>query len=144
MPAYEYKCEPCNAQFEEILTQSEDVKKYSDWHPCPNCNGRAARIVSAANFKFAGGVRGTSGVHGQSGVHDLDYPQLDKAVGRSAEKKWQVYNQRAAEREKIRKETGAGALAVEGGVVKPANPENLKVREQALTTFKNVKDSDSK
>jgi len=141
MPTYEYRCEPCNAQFEEILTQTEDVKKYSDWHPCPNCGGRAERIASAANFQFSGGVRGTSGVHGNSGVHDLDYPVLDKAVARSAEKKWEIYGKRAEEREKVRKETGAAALAVEGGEVKPANPENLKVREQALTTFKNVKSS---
>ena len=142
MPVYEYRCEPCGSEFEELLTQLDDVKKYAQWHPCPSCGGRAERLgISVTNFKFAGGVRGESGVHGNSGVHDLDYPSLDKAVGRSSEKKWQRINAQRAEREKIRRESGTNALSKIDGKVAPANPEVLKVREAAISKLEQVKKS---
>jgi putative FmdB family regulatory protein len=135
----EYRCDPCNAEFEEVLTQSDEIKEYEQWYPCPNCGGRATRLgISITNFNFKGGVRGESGVHGQSGVHDLDYPKLDKAVGRSADKKWTRIRQEQAVRDKIRKESGSVALAKVGDTVVPANAENLKVREMALNTYKKV------
>ncbi len=141
MPTYEYRCEPCEVEFEETLLQQEDVKKYSQQHPCPNCHEMAPRLgISVTNFKFAGGVRRESGVHGQSGSHDLDYPTLDKAVGRSSEKKWQRITREQAERNKIRKETGVNAISKDkDGKFIPSSKDNLKVREMALTTLKKVR-----
>lgn len=140
MPVFEYACQACEVEFEEVLTLQDDIKQYTTWHPCPSCGGQAPRLgISLTNFNFKGGVRGESGVHGQSGSHDLDYPTLDKAVGRSAEKKWDRIRNEKAVREKIRKETGSAALSVESGSLAPANPENLKVRQMALRTFKKMK-----
>ncbi len=141
MPIFEYRCE-CGSEFEELLTQAEDVKEYAKWHPCSGCGGKAVRLgISITNFKFAGGVRGESGVHGNSGVHDLDYPTLDKAVGRSSEKKWTRINADRAERARIRKESGTNALAKVDGKVAPVSSDVLRVREAAISTFEHVKKS---
>ena len=140
MPVYEYRCSPCESEFEELLTQLDDVKKYAKFHPCPSCGGQADRLgISITNFKFAGGVRGESGVHGNSGVHDLDYPSLDKAVGRSSEKKWARINAQSVEREKVRREAGTNALSKIDGKVAPASPDVMKVREAAITKLEQVK-----
>jgi putative FmdB family regulatory protein len=142
MPTFEYKCDPCEAEFEELLTQTDEVKKYSQWHPCPTCGGRARRLaISITNFQFAGGVRGESGVHGNSGSHDLDYPTLDKAVGRSSEKKWERINAERVDREKTRRESGTNALSKVDGKVAPAKADILGLRGAAITKLDQVKKS---
>lgn len=140
MPIFEYRCEPCNAEFEETLINQDDIKQYKDAYPCPGCGQLAPRAgVSLTNFNFKGGVRGESGVHGQSGSHDLDYPTLDKAVGRSAEKRWIRINKEQAERNKVRQETGASAISKEPGkdknIFRPADRESLKVREMGVARY---------
>lgn len=81
-------------------------------------------------------------MHGNSGVHDLDYPSLDKAVGRSANKKWSVYNEQQAERDKVRRETGASALTVGAdGKAKPMDAKTADQREKVIKTFKAAKTS---
>ena len=139
MPTFEYSCQACEILFEELLIQSDEIEKYREWHPCPQCGERSQReAVSMINFAFkapAGQTQG-SGVHGQSGVHDLDYPKIDKAVGRSAAVKWQQYNQRKADRDKVRKEAGTNAIAMtpEGKPV-AADSATSQLREKALKTF---------
>jgi putative FmdB family regulatory protein len=140
VPIFEYKCEPCNVEFEEAITNSDEIKEFETWFPCPTCGGKAARQgVSVTNFTFKGGVRGESGVHGQSGVHDLDYPVLDKAIGRSSAKRWERIRSEQAQRDQIRKETGAVALSKEvtkqGTNFAPANVESSKVREMGLARY---------
>jgi len=139
-PIFEFRCEPCNAEFEETFTNQDEIKEYETWYPCPGCKGRATRLgVSITNFNFKGGVRGESGVHGQSGVHDLDYPKLDKAIGRSSAKRWERITKDQSIRDQTRKETGSNALARIGKTFAPADSENLKVRDAALTTLKKVR-----
>ena len=140
MPIREYKCEPCNAEFEEVLTSSEDIKEFETWYPCPGCGGRAERLgVSVTNFTFKGGVRGESGVHGQSGVHDLDYPVLDKAIGRSSAKRWERIRREQAQRDQVRKETGSVALSKvpgkEANTFVPTDTEGVKVRQMGLSKY---------
>ncbi len=140
MPIFEYFCEPCNAEFEEALTNQDDIKQYGTWYPCPGCGGYAARLgVSVTNFNFKGGVRGESGVHGQSGVHDLDYPQLDKAIGRSSAKRWERIHREQAVRDQIRRETGTVGLVKEQTkdktVFTPATQDNMKVREMGMARY---------
>lgn len=138
MPTYEYHCENCSTVFEEILLLPDDVKKYAKQYPCNKCNKMALRIeVSITNFNFkgpAGAVQG-SGVHGQSGSHDLDYPSIDKAIGRSASKKWQEYDKRKAARDKVRKEAGTNSISTAGGVITPLDKSVSKVREKGLKTW---------
>lgn len=145
MPTYEYSCDSCEVTFEELLLQREEVERYKDGHPCPGCGQMAKRspvVPISFTFKAPGGQTQGSGVHGQSGVHDLDYPALDKAVGRSAAKKWEQYNARKAERDKVRREAGTNNVSVtpEGRAV-PADPAVMGLREKALSTFKKVKKS---
>lgn len=144
MPTFEYFCDDCDAEFEELLLKKEDVQEYFDHHPCPNCKKRAERIrVSAFSFKFAGSVNqgAGSGVHGNSGVHDLDYPVIDKAVGRSAETKWQAYNERKAARDKVRREAGTNAVSQAGDTIAPADASTIRDREKALVLLDKAKKS---
>lgn len=146
MPTFEYRCEDCPVEFEELLILREDVQKYSEEHPCPLCKKMVPRMkVTSFAFSFKGGVRGTSGVHGNSGVHDLDYPTLDKAVARSSEARWGTYRTDQSERDKVRKETGSAALTVgEDGKPKAADPATLQIRQKAIATFQKAVGSDKK
>ncbi len=135
----EFVCSACEILFEEILTQRADIELYRDWHPCPQCGGKAEReYVSIMNFAFkapSGQTQG-SGVHGQSGVHDLDYPKLDKAIGRSAADKWQHYDKRKVDRDKVRKEAGTNMLSTTpDGKAVAADASTTSLRERALKTF---------
>lgn len=143
MPTYEYACQACEVEFEELLTQSDEIQQFAKQHPCPQCGEPAPRIASAANFAFAAPARAAagSGVHGQSGIHDLDYPSVDKAVGRSSAKRWDAFNQRKAERDKVRRESGTNAISVAGGRPAPIDKTVAAVREGALGTFNTVKKS---
>lgn len=136
---YEYYCDACECEFEELFTSSEESKTYFEWHPCPTCKDRAERIkISMVSFKFGG-------TPGNSGSHDLDYPVLDKAVGRSAETRWTGYNERKAKRDKIRKDAGTNSVSVtSSGDVIPTDSGKLGLREKAYKLLRKAKDSESK
>lgn len=142
MPSYEYFCEPCDASFEELLISTDDVRRYSREHPCPACGRPCQRIPSAANFSFKGQAFGDpTNKTGSSGVHDLDYPSLDKAVGRSANRKWKEYRARKGARDAARRELGTNAVSEsrEGQVV-AADPKVLDAREKGLKLFKKARE----
>lgn len=139
MPIFSYFCDDCEVEFEELLTQSEEIIDYVDWHPCPTCKERAERVrVNSFAFKFAGAMTGESGAHGNSGVHDHDYPTLDKAVGRSAETKWTGIKARKAKLDKVRKETGQYAVSTNraGDVVVPTDKNTILNRQKAINLKK--------
>jgi hypothetical protein len=117
-----------------LLISSDDIKKYSKEHPCKKCGKLVFRIPSAVNFKFEGKK--------SSGAHDLDYPSLDKAVGRSANRKWKTYDAEKVERFKVRKQAGTHALSIDPSTGRPIPADNntMKIREKALKTFKQIKD----
>lgn len=141
MPIFEYFCDDCEIEFEELLLKKAEVEEFVDHYPCPQCHGRAERVkVAEFAFKFAGGVRGESGVHGNSGVHDLDYPSLDKTVGRSSEAKWNNINKRQAARSKARKELGTNSISTVGDKVEAVSEKTLNERERGLKLYKKVKD----
>lgn len=129
MPVYEYQCEACNIQFEELFSSREDVNKYQQSCPCSNCGAPSKRVPSIINHSF----KETPGR--TSGSHDLDYPILDKAVGRSAEKKWAKYRKRKEDRDKIRKEHNTNALTISGNKVAPTSPDKMVLRDKAIKTF---------
>lgn len=122
--------------FEEILLDPEEAKKYKDSHPCCQCGKPSRRVLSSTNFQFAGAP-------GHSGSHDLDYPTLDKAVGRSAAQKWKTFHEEKEKRDKVRHETGQHAVTQVGDRVEPTSPEKLKLREQAIRVFNEAKSGDS-
>jgi putative FmdB family regulatory protein len=83
MPIFKYTCKNCNLSFDKLLPKIGGEPQTE----CINCGKMADKQVSVSNFEF-------SGKTGNSGVHDLDYPGIDKAVGRSAEKRWTAMKDR--------------------------------------------------
>lgn len=138
MPTFEYSCHDCNVAFEELHILRDDIENYKDNYPCPSCGKNAERNrVSAFGFKFSGETRGTSGVHGNSGVHDLDYPKLDKAVGRSADKKWEKAREVQKEIASARLNSPTGAVSMGSNGVAHATPSSvLSSRETLLKKSK--------
>lgn len=138
MPTFEFECSECEVVFEELLLNSDEITKYSKEHPCPGCGEMAGRIPSAANFTFAGkaGSDPSSG-RASSGSHDLDYPSLDKAIGRSSNRKWKEYGFKKKARDQIRKETRSVAISESrDGVIIPTTSKILKQREAAISMLK--------
>lgn len=129
MPIYEYHCSDCSIEFEQHLNTSE-AKEFANHFPCPNCKKDASKL-SVYNVSAA-----FSGTAGNSGFHDVDYPILDKAVGRSSTKKWEKIHQDQAERNKIRRETGSTALTDTGSGYTPVSSETLNKRTEAFSKLK--------
>ena len=147
MPTYEYLCQTCNIEFEQLLIQKDEIEEYQDFHPCPKCGELSPRIPSAVNFQFKGNAEGDPTKPGSSGVHDLDYPSVDKAVGRSANRRWKQFNERKAQRDKARRELGTNTIAV-GGLeadagVQAISSDQSKIREKGIKTFKEALKSNS-
>jgi hypothetical protein len=139
MPVYEYVCEKCEILFESLLILRSDVERFKDYHPCVSCKESSKRVgLSVTNFSFKappGRTQG-NGVHGQTGVHDLDYPNIDKAVGRSSNKKWSVFDEVKRERDKVRKEGGSNAITHDSsGRPIVADKATIEIREKALNLF---------
>lgn len=134
MPTYEFMCEVCEVVFEEVFIDPEEAKRYQHAHPCSQCDGIAKRIMSSTNFQF-------KGMPGSSGSHDLDYPTLDKAVGRSAAQKWKDFHEGKEKRDKVRREVGQHAVTQIGDHVSPTSPEKLKLREHVINAFNSAKRS---
>lgn len=63
-------------------------------------------MVTGFAFSFSPGA----GAQANSGVHDHDYPTADKAVGRSAEKRWEHIQRREAVKKAAREKGGTDAL----------------------------------
>ncbi len=140
MPTFEFFCEKCSSLFEELFLQREDVERSSKSHPCPSCGKMAGRIPSATNFTFKGVAEGDPTKRGNSGFHDLDYPSLDKAIGRSANRKWKEYGVRKASRDKVRRESGTNAISVdENGTARPTDHRVLEARSKAMALLSRAK-----
>ena len=137
MPTYEYFCEECSVEFEEMFFNKTDSEKYQKSHPCPVCKNTVPRKISNFAFSFKGAVTGSSGINGNSGVHDWDYPTLDKAVARSSEKRWSDHRERQAAIDKVRKETNSHAVTMDNsGNIVPTEKSKLDVRTQAMPMAK--------
>jgi putative FmdB family regulatory protein len=145
MPNYEYRCEDCEVEFEELLLHKEEIEKYKSEYPCPSCGNMARKIMSAVSFGFKQEVRGLGGVHGNSGVHDFDYPSLDKAVARSSEKRWAFNRQRQEAINKVRQETGTHAVSMDNnGNFVPTNNSILEKRQAAMPVVKKLAENSKK
>ena len=52
MPLYEYKCEDCENEFEEMLHFSERDVPINE--PCPSCKGKVQLKMSMGSFHLKG------------------------------------------------------------------------------------------
>ena len=61
MPVYEYRCADCASIFEKLVPMSAggDQTANDGRTPCPECGGRADKLLSV--FASLGGERGPSG-----------------------------------------------------------------------------------
>lgn len=121
--------------FEELLNSTES-KEYFSAHPCPECGESAPRVMSAANFNFKGVAEGDPTRKGNSGVHDLDYPTLDKAIGRSANRKWKEYHKEKAARDNARKALGTNTITERDGHAAPVESGVMGLRRQGIKTLR--------
>ncbi len=126
--------------FEELHISIADTKKYEKEHPCPACHAPCKRIPSASNFAFKGpaGSDPSSG-RSSSGSHDLDYPSLDKAIGRSANRRWKDYGLKKEARDQVRRQAGSVAIMETKDGPRPADEATVKGREAGLKMFKAAK-----
>ena len=102
MPQYVFECPVCNVRFERTLKMGEHTT-----HPCPSCQDPAPQVIDTEfGFAFAQG----NGAPANSGVHDHDYPTADKAVGRSADERWDLIQRRETVKNEARKKGDTHAL----------------------------------
>lgn len=95
MPIYEFKCPSCSTVFEDRFRE-RDVKS----HPCPECGTEAKRKLSGFGFQFASGK-----IPGNTGVDSLD-SDVDKVVGRDADKRWEAIKNRNAYKRQVQHDNG--------------------------------------
>lgn len=136
MPVYEYSCNNCEIIFEELFLSSKEARKHTEKYPCPECGSDADRVPSATNFQFKGTAEGDPTKRGNSGVHDLDYPTLDKAIGRSANRKWKEYHREKAARDKARRALGTNTISERDGRPEPVESGVMKLRQQGIKTLR--------
>jgi len=134
MPNYTFKCEKCSTRFERSLKLEQADKGAL----CPSCGNKTANKLppSGVGFKMA-----------ESKKIPKD---IDLAVGKDAEKKWEEYDEKKRIKDKIRKETGSERLSVDfDGNYQPfsmsvdgkelSGQEGTKYRKEMLDTYLKVK-----
>ena len=97
MPVYDYQCESCGLQKEHLWGR---ISLAQDTIPCPECAEPMRKLVSAANFKFSHSEKQTRGSAPPSTGTSDDW-NYDKVIGRDAEKKWGVIEQRNSEKDRV-------------------------------------------
>jgi putative FmdB family regulatory protein len=80
MPLYEYECEECGFEFEELVKSSEEPSC------CKKCNGSIKRKMSRCAAVISGGT---------------PVETVDMTIGRAAEKQWQMRNDTQAKRRNV-------------------------------------------
>ncbi len=125
MPQYSFECQTCDLRF----TRTLKMQNYTTYE-CPNCADQAPRIIEGFAFQFEKG----SGAPGNSGVHDHDFPTADKAVGRSADERWALIQERDKVKAEARKIGGTHALirhTAPGHIdYEPMNPAGIDARRE--------------
>lgn len=103
MPIYVFLCHDCGVQFESF---SKSIASAQSAAPCPECGKPAQKRPTAASHTFAHTPTGP--VPQNTGVSAIDH-NYDRVIGRDAEAKWKIIEQRNAEKNRlIRHEREAG------------------------------------
>lgn len=130
MPKFTFECEPCQTQFTRTLAMGEHPT-----HACPTCALPAPRLWMGQGFGFGFATPPTA-APANTGVAKNDYPTADQVVGSHAEARWNVYNERAKVKEKVREVGGSNVLMRrqgEGFVEYTAGTKTVIEGRKALT-----------
>ena len=79
MPIYEFRCESCGYEFEELRTNKETDESA----PCKKCGKQAEKKLSRFSSVIAGGT---------------STEPIDMTIGREANQRWQQYHDRQSQR----------------------------------------------
>lgn len=132
MPTYTFKCSKCSLRFEKSLKLSEDKKV-----ECISCGSETNKMPpTGVGLKMA---------------EPTKIPKdIDKAVGKDAEKRWMEYEEKKKVKDKIREESGSKRLSVDpDGNYQPfsmtvdgqekTGAEATKYRKEMLDSYLTVK-----
>jgi len=81
MPLYEYRCQECGCEFEELINANDDT----NFIACKKCSKPAERQISRFSSVIVGGTA---------------TEPVDLTIGREAEKRWQMHYDKQNERRK--------------------------------------------
>ncbi len=127
MPVYDYQCDSCGLRKDHFWTRISIAK---DTIPCPDCKTDMRKLVSAANFKFSHSASQTRGMAPPNTGTSDDW-NYDKAIGRDAEKKWGVIEQRNSEKDRvIRHERENGLVLKRNQLVPTADGGYRPIKEE--------------
>jgi len=132
MPVYDFKCE-CGLKFEKVLKMDK-----SESTICPSCNQTTTNKLPP------------KGVLSKVGEVTSIPKDIDLAVGRSAEERWQAYEDKAKQKQAIRKDSETNLitrdpdgnyapLAIGKDGKKVDSQEALKVRRDMYDTMDTIK-----
>ena len=133
MPVYDFKCNDCGLKFEKSLKMAD-----SRVTSCPSCKADTSNKLPP------------KGVLGKVGESTKIPKDIDLAVGRSAEERWQAYEDKAKQKEKVRKESSTNLitrdpdgnyapLAIQKNGKEVNSQDALKVRRELYDTMDTVK-----
>ena len=96
MPTYDYKCDSCGVVQEFVQSIHKPLPESL---PCPRCGEDSFHVWLTAPGIMTGG---------------MSHKTIDVAIGKDAEARWEKVNQRKAQRDKIRRESGKSGISAIG------------------------------
>ena len=96
MPTYDYRCDSCGVVQEFVKSFKAPLPESL---PCPRCGEDSFHV-----WLTAPGIMTTG----------MSHKTIDVAIGKDAEARWEKINERKAQRDKLRKESGEQALTATG------------------------------
>lgn len=136
MALYEYDCPACGLRFEKL----KGMSKADEPESCPECKAPdAKKLISAANFAFVFPTSQTRGMAppNTGTSHDWNY---DKVIGRDAEAKHKLVQERQAHKREVIKQTpgatGHDLSRKPDNTYRVMRPEERKAAEAGRATHK--------
>lgn len=129
MPIYEFTCPECGLRFDQRFSKMMTTEELPS-HPCKECGQPAYRLMSVVNHKFSHPTSQTRGaLPPNTGTSD-DW-NFDRAIGRDAEAKWKIVEQRdAAKQRVIEEERKAGRAVDKSQLVRRADGEGYRTVQE--------------
>lgn len=97
MPIYEFTCATCGLRFDRLSKMSDSQLRQV---PCKSCGAESFREVSAANHTFSHGDRFVRGAAPPNTGTSDDW-NYDRIIGRDAEQKWKLFQDRVKHKQDI-------------------------------------------